>query len=229
MFFDDLRKARAAPARRILPAPGHIDRPRVGVVQQPSNLAGLALHQEIARQLPVAVSAPSSPALAGRMISSGETDLDVPEVSAMHCPALRTRASRRMRALLLAAALAGSASLAHAAGPGECTLAGADVETADWHAWYDLMPPKPDHLYATGQVIVANPGVEPLLRPHEPPGINPAILMLDLYLCQMPGVWPQVMTQKPVRYETEISESYMQVHVLGDNTDFAVIDAETTH
>ena len=130
--------------------------------------------------------------------------------------------------LLIASAFSVISACANAADPGECALAG-QVETRDWKAWNDLMPPKPDYLHVIGEVEVPNPGVEPLLRPSEPQGRNPLILMLDLYLCQMPGIWTQVLTWKPARFDNEISGSgYVQVHILGDGTDFGLINAGET-
>jgi hypothetical protein len=54
--------------------------------------------------------------------------------------------------------------------------------------------------YIAGNVLVANPGIEALLRYRIPQGINPKILMLDLVLIQRPGIWPQVQTWVPARY-----------------------------
>ena len=134
----------------------------------------------------------------------------------------------RLLTLLAAAFLALTAASANAADPGECALAG-QVATRDWKAWNDLMPPKPDYLHVIGEIEVPNPGVEPLLRPSEPQGRNPLILILDLYLCQMPGMWTQALTWKPVRFDTEIDGSgYTQVHIIGDNADFGFIDAGET-
>lgn len=79
------------------------------------------------------------------------------------------------------------------------------AETRNWYAWLDTMPPKPDHLYATGQVQVPNPGVHALLRRKEPQGINPEILLLDLFLIQNPGLWPQIVTWVPARYEEVVA------------------------
>jgi len=63
------------------------------------------------------------------------------------------------------------------------------------------MPPPPDELHVVGQVVVANPGVDVELVEKVPQGINPSILMLDLHRHQRPGMWPQVLAVKPVRYD----------------------------
>ncbi len=75
------------------------------------------------------------------------------------------------------------------------------VSTRDWYAWNDRMPPRPDRFHINGEVLVPNPGVDVLLVPREPQGINPKILLLDLLLVQKPGVWPAVLVWKPARYD----------------------------
>ena len=96
---------------------------------------------------------------------------------------------------------------------GSC-LPCAGSKTRDWYAWIDLMPPGPKSFHIVGEVYVQNPGVEPLLVPKEPQGINPAILLMDLYLCQRPGLWPQVLVWKPVRYDKVApGTSYTQVQI----------------
>lgn len=90
----------------------------------------------------------------------------------------------------------------------------AEIRSQDWYAWINRMPPPPDDFHVTGEVLVANPGIEPLLVPKQPQGINPGILLMDLLLCQRPGVWPQLLTWKPVRYDkTRPGVAYEQVQV----------------
>src|SRR4030095_10006816 len=94
-----------------------------------------------------------------------------------------------------------------------------DVLTRDWYAWNNRMPPPPDDFHVTGEVRVANPGIEPLLVPKEPQGINPAILLMDLILCQRPGVWPDVLTWRTVRYDKTrpvVNYELVQVFCGGD-------------
>jgi len=80
-------------------------------------------------------------------------------------------------------------------------------------AWNNKMPPGPGSLIVTAQVEVPNPGVEPMLVVAVPQGINPAILILDLYMCQKPGIWPQVVCEKPVRHDQGINPLYTQVDI----------------
>lgn len=75
------------------------------------------------------------------------------------------------------------------------------INTKNWYAWLNAMPPPPDDLHVIGKVLVANPGIEAILCERHPPGINPTILLLDLFLVQRPGPWPDVQTWTTCRYE----------------------------
>lgn len=75
------------------------------------------------------------------------------------------------------------------------------IESRDWYAWLNIMPPPPDDFHVTGEVYVPNPGVEAFLAPRVPQGINPAILQLDIHLYQKPGMWTQQFVWKTVRYD----------------------------
>jgi len=102
-------------------------------------------------------------------------------------------------------------------------------QTREWFAWNDLSPPAPDYFHLTGEVFVANPGVDPLLVASEPQGINPKILLLDLYLCQKSGFWPQVLVWKPVRFEKKISDGYTDVVIRCDGEEIVSLQVEDTH
>lgn len=104
----------------------------------------------------------------------------------------------------------------------------ASAQSRDWYAWNDLQPPTPDYFHITGEVNVANPGVDPMLVPTEPQGPNPTILMLDLYLCQRPGNWPQVLVWKSVRYDKKITNGYAEVQIMCDGKAIATVDVENT-
>ncbi|HJU40844.1 MAG TPA: hypothetical protein VJ724_14835, partial [Tahibacter sp.] len=75
------------------------------------------------------------------------------------------------------------------------------MNTRNWYAWINKMPPPPDDFHVVGEVEVPNPGIEALLTVRSPQGINPDILLLDLHLFQKPGVWPQVVTWVQARYD----------------------------
>ena len=113
---------------------------------------------------------------------------------------------------------------------GQCLPCNAETKTRNWYAWLDLMPPTPDHLHVTGEVYVPNPGVEALLVPHEPQGINPRILMLDLLLCQKPGIWPQVLVWTRAKFErTGRGLRYDQVDILCNGNIIVSIPVEDIH
>jgi len=113
---------------------------------------------------------------------------------------------------------------------GSCGSCTKDTKTRDWYAWLDLMPPTPDHLHVIGEVYVSNPGIKPMLVFHEPQGINPRILMLDLLLRQRPGVWPQVFVWRQVRYDkTNRNLRYDQVDILCGGEVIASIPVEEVH
>lgn len=101
------------------------------------------------------------------------------------------------------------------------------TECKDWQAWLDKMPPKPDELHVVGDVTVGNPGVQPTLTMRAPQGINPSILMLDLHLVQQPGMWPQVMTCAPARFDRVMppgAPDYTSVEIYSDGKRIAQID-----
>ena len=110
---------------------------------------------------------------------------------------------------------------------GHCKPCNKETRTRHWYAWLDLTPPTPDHLRVTGEVFVANPGVEARLVPHEPQGINPRILMLDLLLCQKPGIWPQHFVWTRAKFKrTGRNLRYDQVDILCGDQIIASIPVE---
>lgn len=103
------------------------------------------------------------------------------------------------------------------------------TQCRDWHAWLNTMPPKPDEFHVAGDVLVSNPGVQPILTIREPQStsINPTILILDLNLVQQPGMWPQLMTCAPVRLDRVMppkAESYQAVEIYSQGEKIAFID-----
>lgn len=101
------------------------------------------------------------------------------------------------------------------------------TQCKDWQAWLDKMPPKPHELHVVGDVMVSNPGVQPTLTMRIPQGINPAILMLDLHLVQQPGMWPQVMTCAPVRFDRVMppgAPDYASIEIYSNREQIAQVD-----
>jgi len=84
------------------------------------------------------------------------------------------------------------------------------TKTRDWNA--RVFPY--GELSVVGEVWVPNPGVDLLLTPIEPQGVNPRILLLDLLLCQKPGVWPQMLVWKTAQYDkTVMGTAYERVDI----------------
>lgn len=100
--------------------------------------------------------------------------------------------------------------------------------TSNWYAWNDLMPPGPPDFHVIGDVKVANPGVDPVLHARVPQGINPKILLLNLFLVQRPGIWPQIEVVKQVRYD-RTNITYEQVQVFCGEKVIADIKVEDVH
>jgi hypothetical protein len=108
-----------------------------------------------------------------------------------------------------------------------CAIKGNPPKTKNWHGWIDKMPPPPDALHVRGEVEVSNPGVEVFLLKKQPQGINPAIILLDLFLFQRPGLWPALVVNKPAVYE-EVgpSLSYQTAEILYQNQGIASVPIE---
>ena len=106
------------------------------------------------------------------------------------------------------------------------------MDTRNWYAWLNLMPPKPDDFHVVGEVFVANPGVQGELCVREPQGINQNILLLDLHLVQRPGMWPQVMTWVQCRYDKVLgpnSLKYTDVEVFHNGASIAKMKVDEVH
>lgn len=108
----------------------------------------------------------------------------------------------------------------------EGVLSAGNVATRDWYAWNNVMPPGPHRFHVVGEVEVPNPGVDVLLVPKNPQGINPKILLLDLILIQRPGIWPQLVVWKPARYD-KVNVTYDSVQIFCDGNVIANVPAET--
>lgn len=103
------------------------------------------------------------------------------------------------------------------------------MDTRNWYAWINLMPPKPDDFHVVGEVLVANPGLQAELCIKEPQGTNPNILLLDMHLVQRPGVWPQVMTWVQCRFDKILRPDdprYTDVEVFHEGTSVATMKVD---
>lgn len=77
------------------------------------------------------------------------------------------------------------------------------IESTDWYAWENHMPGSEQSLHLQGVVMVPTPGYEVRLEPAAPQGINPRELILDLVIERLDGLWPQVVTRKPVGFSSK--------------------------
>jgi hypothetical protein len=111
-----------------------------------------------------------------------------------------------------------------------CTTPNPDprpVQTADWYAWLNRMPPGPPSFHMTGTVLLPHPGYEARLVKAAPQGINIRELILDLLLQERPGFWPQVVTPVSVRYdEAPAGIDYTGVLIRIPGTDAIQLDVE---
>lgn len=101
------------------------------------------------------------------------------------------------------------------------------IQCRDWHAWLNTMPPKPDDFHVIGDVLVGNPGIHPVLTMRVSEGTNPSILTLDLHLVQQPGIWPQIVTCAPAKFDRVMppnSSNYEAVEIYSNGEQIAFID-----
>jgi len=82
--------------------------------------------------------------------------------------------------------------------------------TNKWYAWNNVMPPGPPSFHIVGDIEVPNPGVDVSLTEKVPQGIDPSILLLDLHFNQKPGLWPQHVATKQVRFD-KINSTFRNV------------------
>jgi hypothetical protein len=107
----------------------------------------------------------------------------------------------------------GTASLGEAAGPCRFT------------AVHDREPPGPAVLWVTGSCTFGTAGFTVELCRHEPQGINPRDLLLDLTITPPDGVVAQVVTTVDVRYEEQTDAELDTVTILPDGSSIPVVNA----
>ena len=86
-----------------------------------------------------------------------------------------------------------------------------------WFAWNDLMLPGPPSFHVVGDIEVPNPGVDAFLHERVPQGINPRVILLNLDLIQKPGIWPQHVVKKQVRFD-KIAATFCEVTIFSGDT-----------
>jgi hypothetical protein len=107
----------------------------------------------------------------------------------------------------------GTAALAEAGGP--CRFV----------AVHDREPPGPAKLWVAATCTFGSPGFVVELCRHEPQGINPRDLLLDLTIIPPDGVEPQVVTTVDVRYEEQTEAELDTVTILPDGISVPVVNA----
>jgi hypothetical protein len=86
----------------------------------------------------------------------------------------------------------------------------------DWEAWHDRMPGAQATLHVTGRCEFPTSGYSVRLERHEPQGINPRDLLLDLVITEPTGPVTQVVTEEEVRYDEQTDLDYDSVTILPD-------------
>lgn len=102
------------------------------------------------------------------------------------------------------------------------------MRTRNWHAWLNLMPPKPDDFHVVGEIQVGNPGVVAELHVREPQTGGAGELQLDVHLVERPGMWAQVMTWVQARFDRVLppgSHGWSTVAIFHDGSEIGRVDA----
>lgn len=79
----------------------------------------------------------------------------------------------------------------------------ASLETRNWFAWENNMPPGPVRLQVTGEVKTPSAHQVPRLTRAVPQGINPRILILNLTVEETGKTGPEVVDFRRAYYEEE--------------------------
>ena len=90
----------------------------------------------------------------------------------------------------------------------------ADGPTDKWRAW--AVTEGPDtKLVVEGMYGNGGPGTVVIVEPSAPQGINPKVLMLDVKVGSLPGVWPAIAYPVPAHYTVSPYKAgtYTTIHV----------------
>lgn len=74
----------------------------------------------------------------------------------------------------------------------------AEIQTEDWSAYINIMPPGPSTFHVNGTLVLPTGGFEARLEPARPQGFNPTILLMNLILSPSATATE---TRIPVRYK----------------------------
>lgn len=89
-----------------------------------------------------------------------------------------------------------------------------EYQCRDWKAWHDRMPGSPPTLHVSGTCHVHSSGWRCELRRHEPQGINPRDLLLDLVLHPPEGAAGDVEDDVECSYREDTDAEYDTVSIL---------------
>lgn len=79
-------------------------------------------------------------------------------------------------------------------------LTGETIRSSRWSAFISHLGAL-SMLEVSGDVVIGNPGIEvDLLKRPPSASVSPALLQLDLFLYQRPGLWPQLAYDKVLSY-----------------------------
>lgn len=95
--------------------------------------------------------------------------------------------------------LTASAGLAALTGTVAAQNAPADRPQDRWRAWA-ITAGKETKLIVEGIVSEGGPGIVATVKPAEPQGINPKVLILKVTKASLPGFWPALLTPIPASY-----------------------------
>jgi hypothetical protein len=84
----------------------------------------------------------------------------------------------------------------------------------EWEAWHDRMPGVQPTLHVRGWCTFPSDGYDVHLERHEPQGVNPRDLLLDLVVRKPKDPAAQVVTDEEVRYEEQTDSVYEAVTIL---------------
>jgi hypothetical protein len=91
-----------------------------------------------------------------------------------------------------------------------------ELSCGDWSAWHDFMPARPPTLYVVGLCTFPTPGYTVVLKRAFPPGLNPAILILDRVVIPPATPQPARVDLVDVRFAERTSAEYDQVYIRPD-------------
>ena len=106
---------------------------------------------------------------------------------------------------------------------GETLTADVDpvIESKDWSAWEDHQPPGPISFYVKGTIVVRATNYAARLVTKVPQGINPKILLLDLFVEKTGPIGGDAITELEARYSEESdykTGTYTEVTILSQGS-----------